>query len=55
MEVTDDADGGTELATVVTAPQAVLPLPPLDEGTHTVTVTVATVATYEGTLTAPAR
>ena len=55
VEVTSDAGGGTELATVVTATQAVLPLPPLDEGSHTVTVTVATGATFEGTLTAPAR
>ena len=55
VEVTSDAGGGTELATVVTATQAVLPLPPLDEGAHTVTVTVATGATFEGILTAPAR
>ena len=51
VEVTNDTNGGSELATVLTSTYVVMPMPTLDDPSYTVTLTDATGTTYEGTLT----
>ena len=50
VEVTDDATGATESAAPLIGGENVVPMPTLDEGTYTVTVTLADGTTYEGSL-----
>ena len=50
VEVTDDATGATEAAAPLAAGENVVPMPALNEGTYTVTVTLADGTAYEGTL-----
>ncbi len=50
VEVTDDATGATEAAAPLAAGENVVPMPALDEGSYTVTVTLADGSAYEGTL-----
>ena len=50
VEVVDDATGATAMAAPLAAGENVVPMPALDEGSYTVTVTLASGAAYEGTL-----
>ena len=50
VEVTDDTTGATETAAPLTGGENVVPVPALDEGSYTVTVTLADGTAYEGTL-----
>ena len=50
VEVTDDVTGATEAAAPLIGGENVVPMPTLDEGTYTVTVTLADGTTYEGSL-----
>ena len=50
VEVTDDATGATQTAAPLAGGENVVPVPALDVGSYTVTVTLASGAAYEGTL-----
>ena len=50
VEVTDDVTGATAMAAPLAGGENVVPMPTLDEGSYTVTVTLASGAAYEGTL-----
>ena len=50
VEVVDDATGATAMAAPLAGGENVVPMPALDEGSYTVTVTLASGAAYEGTL-----
>ena len=50
VEVTDDVTGATAMAAPLAGGENVVPMPALDEGSYTVTVTLSSGAAYEGTL-----
>ena len=50
VEVTNDVTGTTAMGTPLAGGENVVPMPTLDEGSYTVTVTLASGAAYEGTL-----
>ena len=50
VEGTDDVTGATAMAAPLAAGENVVPMPALDEGSYTVTVTLASGTAYEGTL-----